>query len=509
MKGIAALLGLFRKLGNFGSGGFGAGSLLAALLAVVALLVVGCATVTGRDRAQARGDEPRFPFPQHAFDRLAVAPMLPTFKTRAEMDGMIVDLFRQILRNDLIVDSGGPRTGDGFRMVFRHFQDEVAHGMLDVSHIATSESQGYGMVILAYMAGSEEMLGLSPGEWIFGSTSLRDYFDAMLRTVLEFPSSRSTHLFAGRLLGYREPDGENRGGYRVDGAGVRTAPFARDAITGSATNGDMDIIYALVLADRQWGSGGRYDYIGIARNMLADLWRFCVHDEHHVLLLGDWAKTAANPVHGSAIRTSDFMLGHLKAFRDVDPAHDWQLVIDASLNAIADIRNAQDKLGNRNGFLPDFAVRGSGGWEVPRGNILGSYDNAFAFVAAHVPWRLGTAYLLFGDVPIGDSGLYRRIIRPLDDFARTFTHGVYLVGLGPMHMDGTSFEWVDPNWFVPPLAVTAAAVGAGRPWVDAFWGHIPQHRWDFQGLGAYLGDTNGDYVRLLVLLTITGNHWIP
>jgi len=472
--------------------------LILPLALAVGFLFTGCAGLGGGD-----GGRPRHPFPQHSFNTLSVTPMMPSGMTRAQTDTVIVDLFREILRNDLIVDSAGPQTRNGFRMVFRHFQEEVAHGLLDVSHITTSESHGYGMLILAYMAGSEGSLGFTAADWKFGSTSLRDYFDAMLRTVLAFPSGSSV-MFTGRLLGYGEADGENRGGYRVVN-GMRTAPFTRDATAAhSSTNGDMDIIYALILADRQWGSSGRHDYLAVARRMLADLWRLCVHDDYRVMLLGDWAKSADNPRLRATVRTSDFKLGHLAAFRDADPAHDWQSVIDATLAAIRDIRTAQNALGNNNGLLPDFAVRRGAAWEVPAGNILGFHDDAFAFTAAFVPWRLGTAYIL-----TGDRFLYEYVVRPLDDFARALTGETYLVRFGPVYMDGTPFEWVDPNWFAPSFAVTAAAVGADQRWVDAFWEYAPRHQWDFQGMGAYQGDTYGDYIRLIVLLTITGNYWAP
>ena len=484
------------------------GFFAAAFVAAAGFLAVGCATDAAR---VAVGDgEPRFPFPQRAFDRLAVVPMLPTVRTQEEMDGMILGLFREMLRNDLIVDSNGPQTRESFRMVFRHFQQgEIDFGILDVSHIATSESQGYGMVILAYMAGSEEKLGLAPYEWIFGVSNLRDYFDAMLRTVLEFQSTASG-LFTLRLLGYQDAglDGVTRGGYRIAG-GVKTAPFTRDADFGNATtSGNMDIIYALILADRQWGSSGRYDYIGIARAMLAELWAHCVHAQYRFMLLGDWVNALGSPIHRNTTRTSDFMISHLKAFRDADPAHDWQSVIDASYNVIMEIREAQNAIGNRNGFLPDFAVLGANGWDVPPGNIVETFDYAFAYNAVRVPWRLGTGYILFGNAPIGASTLYDYVIRPLDDFARAFTEGD-LVRLGPMYMDGTPFEWVNPNWFAPPFAVTAAAVGADQAWVNSFWDHAPRHAWDFHGLGVYQGGTYMDYIRLLVLLTITGNFWMP
>ena len=480
---------------------------IAVLLSVLFLVAfTSCAT---REGAIVDGaDIPRFPFPQHAFDRFAVAPMMPTVKTQAEMDGMVVDLFREILRNDLIVDSTGPQTRDGFRMVLRHFQaGEVAYGILDVSHITTSESHGYGMVMLAYMAGSEGRLGFSQGEWLFGSANLRDYFDAMLRTVVAFPSNMGSSLFTLRLLGYQDIGlaGVTQGGYRmVDG--VKTAPFTRDAVHGnSTTGGNMDIIYSLILADRQWGSAGSYDYIGIARAMLADLWAHCVHEQYRFLLLGDWVNAFGSPVHRSTARTSDFMIGHLKAFRDADPVHDWQAVIDSALDAIRDIRRAQNLLGNTNGLLPDFVVRGAAGWEIPPGNIIESDDTAFAYNAIRAPWRLGTAYMLFGGAAIGD------VVRPLDDFARAFTGGgANLSRLGPLNMNGTPlFEWAHPNLFVPPFAVTAAAAGSDRQWVDAFWNYSPVNEWAFQGLGSYHGDTYGDYIRLIVLLAITGNYWCP
>ncbi|MCL2193060.1 MAG: glycosyl hydrolase family 8 [Treponema sp.] len=482
---------------------------IAVLFAAVTcfLLIVGCATGEGRDAVAIV--EPRFPFPQRAFDQFAIAPMMPSNRTQEEIDNMILDLFRRILRNDLIVDSTAPQTREDFRMVFRHIQPwEVQQG--NVSHITTSESHGYGMIILAYMAGSERSLGLFPNEWIFGG-NLKDYFNAMLRTVLAFPSDRST-MMSWRLFGYRDAGQATAGliswnGYRMLG-GLRTAPFTRTqhGWGNSATDGDMDIIYALILADRQWGSDGRYDYIGIARQMLAELWRHCVHPQYRTLLLGDWARVSSDLVLRNATRTSDFITSHLNVFREVDPAHDWQAVIDATHDVIREIRDAQNALGNRNGLLPDFVVREARSWAIPAGQVLESpHDGAYSFNAVRVPWRLGTAYMLFGNTAIGDSTLYDYSIRPLDDFARAF-HGNHGLGvIGPLAMNGTRLHaWTDSPLFGPPFALTAALVGYSQQWIDSFWGNaLPG------GLNEYRGDTYGDYIRLIVLLTLTGNYWCP
>ena len=443
-----------------------------------------------------------FPFPQHT--QYAIDPMLPSNKTREQMDAMIIDLFKKILRYDLIVDANAPMTKDEFRMVIRHSQDwEVSEGYVDVSHINVSESQGYGMMIMAYMAGCEEMLNLAKKDWIFGSTGIKDYYDAMLRTVLAYPSIVAPNLFAWELKGYPK-DGFNKTGFKVVDD-VKTAPFIRPDDGDSATDGDMDIIYSLILADRQWGSDGKYNYIEIALRMLADLWEYCVHDEYHTLLLGDWAKSAKG-IHKNASRPSDFIISHLKVFKAVDASHNWQAVIDATYNVIKEIRDSQNRIGNTNGLMPDFVIRGDAGWEIPIDNILEDDDGSFAYNACRVPWRLGTDYLLFGNTAIGDSSLFDYVIKPLDDFARSYTKG-NLNKFGPLYMDGKPFDWEDAGLFAPPFLVTASAVGADQDWVNSFWSNT--FCVDFKEINSYSADTYGDYIKILVMLTVSGNYWIP
>jgi hypothetical protein len=243
----------------------------------------------------------------------------------------------------------------------------------------------------------------------------------------------------------------------------------------------------------------------IALRMLADLWEYCVHDEYHTLLLGDWAKNAGK-VYKDATRPSDFIIDHLKVFKAVDMSHNWQAVIDATYNVIKEIRDGQNKIGNTNGLMPDFAIRGDSGWEIPEENILEDDDGAFAYNACRVPWRLGTDYLLFGNTVMGNSSLFDYIIKPLDDFARMYSKGD-LSNFGPLYMDGKPFDWTDAGLFAPPFLVTASAAGIDQAWVNSFWSNVPNG--DFQGINAYGADTYADYIKLLVMLTASGNYWLP
>jgi hypothetical protein len=434
--------------------------------------------------------------------------MLPSNKTEEERHGMIFRLFRDILLNNLIVDTNGPQDREGFRMILQH-SGHAAHG----GNITTSESQGYGMMMLAYMAGSEEALGLSEDEWRNGSTGLKDYFDAMLRTVIAFPSVHrpGINLFAWKLLGRFNEESEHK-----------EAAFVRVSNGNSATDGDMDIIYALLLADRQWGGGTKFNgrsYKDIALDMLADFWQYIIHDEHYTLLLGDWAKEAEyeEMILNHATRPSDFILGHLTAYKEADPGHDWQKVIDATYGVIKDIREAEIAAGRDNGLMPDFVIRGEDRWEVPAGHVLESHtDKDYAYNSVRVPWRLGTYYMLFGDTAIGERSLYEYIIGPIDDFAQQHSGGDMEM-LGPVHLNGTAFEWTDVATFAAPFLVTAAARGQNQNWVNAFyegwteWRDVGGNNWQpfDSGLGGYRDDYYGVYIKLLCMIAANGYWWMP
>lgn len=489
------------------------------ILVIVVLLIVGViAFLLWKNVNAEEAAGANYPFPQHAAQQYAVQPLQPQNKTTQQVDGMIIDMFKEFLQNDLIVDTNGPQNKEDFRMVIRHSLGyELSQGDIEWCHINVSESQGYGMLMMAYMAGSEAQLNLPSNEWIFGSTGLKDYYDAMLRTVQSYPSVIGNSLFSWELNGYMGDPNKPFGYEEVNG--VKKAPFTQPADGDSATDGDMDIIYSLLLADKQWGSNGRYDYLQIALDMLDDLWTYCVHDTYNTLLLGDWAKTSDDPALQGATRPSDFIISHLKAFRDADSSHNWQAVIDATYGVIGDIIASETSQNHNYGLLPDFAVRNANGtWEVAPADLLEGSDNTFAYNACRVPWRLGTDYLLFGDYSNANYSLYSDVIEPLNGFAGS--KGIE--NLGPVELDGTGggesdlFNWTEPDLFATPFLVTAAAA-QDQTLVDGFytgwttWKDIGGDNWQpFEvGISTYDGDTYGDYIQFLVMLMASGNWWQP
>jgi hypothetical protein len=481
-------------------------------LSLSLVLAAGCTTPSPLEESGSSDDEPpavvtagvpNYPFPTRG--NYAVEPMLASNRTEEERHGLMVGLLRDILLNNLIVDSNGPQERDSFRMVLQH-SGHIENG---IRNITTSETHGYGMMMLAYMAGSEEQLDLSPEQWRNGSENLKDYFDAMLRTVIAFPAaSPGSALFTWKLTGRREDVKEEGDGKSYIGEGVnKTAHFTRVSNGNSATDGDMDIIYALMLADRQWGDETKFSgrsYKDIAIKMLEHLWLYCVHIEFYTLQLGDWAWS-------SHTRPSDFILSHLKAYAEFDPGHDWQKVLDATLGVIKDIRDAENAAGRVNGLLPDFVIRGEGGWEVPPGRVLErNTDNCYSYNSCRVPWRLGTYYLLYGDTPIGDKSLYEYVIKPIELFSFEYSDGE-IENFSQARMDGTRIGTNNPSLFAAPFLVTSAAAWRDQDWVDAYYGSWEEWR-DGElienKIGKWNGDHYGDYIQLLALIAANGYWWV-
>jgi endo-1,4-beta-D-glucanase Y len=323
----------------------------------------------------------------------------------------------------------------------------------DAAYPAIAEGQGYGLVIAASMAPLD--------------TQSRDLFDGILAFVLGHPSSNDADLMAAELdARCAERDGGD-----------------------SATDGDMDIAYALLLADRTWGSAGRYDYRELALRRIRAIGRSNVNAGSKLMLLGDWSVDGSR-LHDTS-RTSDWNPQYFRAFQAATGDPGWAEIAGAHRAAIARLQRS------RTGLMPDF-VRGTGEAVAPvAGQVLETtHDGDFGFNACRTPWRLGLDALLSGDTVSTDAA--RRMTRWFrsatgDDPAR--------VGSG-YTLDGAVYRREGDNAFWAPLAVSAMADPAAQPWLDALWRRMATSRVD---PGNYFGDT----LQLQVMIIVSGNYPLP
>lgn len=156
----------------------------------------------------------------------------------------------------------------------------------------------------------------------------------------------------------------------------------------SATDGDLDIAYALILADKRWGSR-QTNYRQAAKSLLAAIYKREINPTTKLPLMGNWATSAYDQ---SKVRTSDLVPGYFKVFAKFTKNKGWQAVATRSQKLIKKL-SARHKTG----LFPDFIrVTGTGLalTAVKACEIESATDNQVGYNANRVPWRLAQSYQL-------------------------------------------------------------------------------------------------------------------
>ncbi|MCL2048689.1 MAG: hypothetical protein FWG87_08165 [Defluviitaleaceae bacterium] len=465
------------------------------------------------------------PFGQTLDHGYAVPRFLPTNRTQAEMNQDVADQFNRVLSN-FIVDPTHNTTNhkNTFRMVLNHASGT---GNVGDDGVAVCESQGFGMVMLALMAGAEDMLVPSVPTNMnsarvplkqrlrdnlpenlrstFGAdeVTIKHYFDAMFRTVQAFPatnesSNQGRYLMAWQIRG-------------------RSGPWTTQGISmSSATDGALDTTYALILADRQWGgpahnktntNGGNAvasdsEYLYWAKGAMHQL--YLGHVNHRSNFGASYGVTVGNWAHQTnhtarITRTSDMMLTHFKAFREIGNTANWNNVIESTYTAINQIA----ALNPSTALLPDFIWYGTNGQWRPLGtspsdglahwNEAGANDGRYHWNACRTPWRIGMDILHNG----ADSPIYSTV-QTLNSSMNTRAGGVFTAIRGGS-LDGT-LDGSSGSGFQTPYLVTSAAYGPAA-WLTNGWTTARSR--------ATNPDNYGDYILVLTMLAASGNWWCP
>jgi hypothetical protein len=326
----------------------------------------------------------------------------------------------------------------------------------DADHPYVAEAQGYGMVIVATMAGAD--------------AQAKTIFDGMVRYMLAHPSVNNRDLLAA------EQDASCRS---VNGS-------------DSATDGDLDVAFGLLLADRQWGSSGTYDYKSLAVRHINAIRAGEINPSTHLTLLGDWSTEGGE--YYAVTRSSDWMIDHFRAFRKAtgDPA--WDTIRAAHQNLIT---SQQSKYAARTGLLADFVVGTDTTARPAPGEVLESpNDGKYWWNACRDPWRIGTDAVTSGD------GASLASARKLNSWIKGRTGGDPAeIGVGYSLGGGRIESGSEPAFFAP-FAVAAMTDAGGQAWLDALWNTMLATSF-----------TPDDYysttIRLQVMIVASGNYWVP
>jgi endo-1,4-beta-D-glucanase Y len=318
-----------------------------------------------------------------------------------------------------------------------------------------SEGQGYGMVITVLMAGYD--------------LSAKETYDRLFSYYKAHPSGRGKHLMAWA---------QNENGKDLDNT--------------SATDGDMDIAYSLLLADKQWGSGGAINYLSSAKDIINDIMQYEINHQIWSVLLSDGVEPDSKDYFD--MRSSDFMPSHFKAFAKATGDARWTKVIDAGYKLFAGL---QEDYSPDAGILPDFIVNINKKPKPAPANFLESkYDGGYNYNACRDPWRIATDYLLTGDKRS------KIIVDKMNTWIRETTNNdTYNLAAGYTlagnDIRGRNFEALS---FIAPFGVSAMVDEKNQQWLNKVWDYTVAFKMkDFD----YYDNT----IKLLDMIIISGDYW--
>jgi endo-1,4-beta-D-glucanase Y len=322
-----------------------------------------------------------------------------------------------------------------------------------------SEGHGYGMVITAIMAGHD--------------ANARTIFDGMYNFYRKFHAASSSYLMD----------------WTVDVSGGCTVPSGGH---DTATDGDLDIAFALLLANRQWGSGGTVNYLSAAKSAIAAIKSWEVNSSTHLSMLGDWAKGDSAWQYGT--RPSDFMLDHFKAFGRATGDTAWTSTVNGTYSLISTM---QSSYASSTGLLPDFVVNTSGTPKPAPDNYLeGVTDNEYAYNSCRVPWRIGTDYVTTGD------SRAKSALTKLNSWIKSKTSGNPSNIKDGYQLSGSTGS-EQSGWseaFEAPFGVSAMVDSSNQSWLNAIWNHTVS----VSNQGYY-----EDSIKMISMIVMSSNWWAP
>ena len=260
----------------------------------------------------------------------------------------------------------------------------------------------------------------------------------------------------------------------------------------SATDGDMDIAYALLMADSIWGSDGEIPYKQTAIDIINDIMTYEVNKTDWIMQLGDWVYSSKEgDEYYSATRSSDFILQYMPVFAKITGDERWLKVYESTYNIINSITDEYNV-----GILPDFIVKDddSGAFVPASPNYLESeYDGAYYYNSCRTPWRISMDYLINGNE---DALAFAEM---LNGFILDSTDGEPQRIRAGYKLDGTPIENYEELCFTAPFMI-AAACGTNQEWHDSIRNAVINY-----GDDVYYGDS----IKMLCLIVDDGGWIVP
>ncbi|MFS0781133.1 glycosyl hydrolase family 8 [Bacillus sp. 1P06AnD] len=393
------------------------------------------------------------PFPQHT--KYFAGTIKPNHVTQSKMDQEVKRLYGEWKNRYLKKDPNKP---DRYYVYYN-----LENYSEPANAVSSSEGHGYGMLTTALMAGYD--------------SDAKTYFDGLYRFYKDHPSSIDPSLMAWQQV-------KNSSG------NIITNPDGGD---DAATDGDMDIAYALLLADKQWGSSTGIHYLNEAKKVMKAIMSKEVHHSEWILKLGDWASDT-DTKYGTGTRSSDFMLEHLNVFRNVSGDSNWQKVKDKTSNIINSVYQAYSP---NTGLLPDFNIKKNGKYQPAAPYYLESEnDGKYSWNSSRVPWRISMDFIINGNTSANNQ------LNKLNTWIKQKASNNPSKIMAGYELNGQPLENYNSIAFTAPFAVSAMLQSGNQSWLNALWDYTVQSP---TSENAYFDNS----IRILCMIIVSGNWWSP
>jgi len=392
-------------------------------------------------------DRVAFPFPYHSGYFKGV--ILPYPEAKDSKDRQVIRFYDQ-WKNAYLKKA---RDSSGWFV----WKTDSIQNQTDTSCV--SEGQGYGMLIEVLMAGYE--------------SQSKEIFDGLFRYVRAHPSDKSPYLMAW------VQDSSNKSLDR-----------------STASDGDLDIAYSLLLADKQWGSHGKVNYLQEALKTIKAIHDQEINPKTYSVLLSNYSVNSGEDKTDDRFdtRSSDFMPLNFKAFAKASHDPFWNEVVNHNYSLF---NRMQDNYSPDAGLVPDFILHTEKGGRPAYPNYLeNKNDGSYFYNACRVPWRLGMDYIIQGD-----SRAYTFLSK-----INTWIQGT--TSLKPENLSagytldgddikGQDFEALS---FVCPFGVSAMIDPKNQIWLNRIWDY--SNNFDIHEMDYY-----DNTIKMINMIVLSGNYW--
>jgi hypothetical protein len=328
----------------------------------------------------------------------------------------------------------------------------------NTTYLTVSEGMGYAMLLAVLFAGHD--------------ANARQMFDGLLAVV------RKRYAYA--VVPY-----DANGKYLMDWRLNADGTSAGDG--WNALDGDLDIAMALLMAHKQWGSSGTWNYLQEGKNTIGAIKSWCMAPDG----------TTKGLAKATVSRTSDYMIGHFRAFQAATGDTFWSLAVDRAY-ALADRMQTVYSAGS--GLMPDFIVGTDTATPYPSPGYMGdgnANENKYWWNACRNPWRYASDYVLSTDSRW--KTVTGRIVACFQAKVAAAGGDVTVIGTG-YNLDGSLAAGGNDAAYMAPIMLGGCTDASYQPLVNALWSWNANHL------------TTGYYdseIQLLSMVVAAGNWWSP